>query len=157
MYSDTGIQHFLEFSIRFLSFAKTHFRKENELRADSLAFHALINLQILSRQELTMSELAKEMMITKQQLTRLVNDLENQGLVERVHNPINRRQVYIHISPKGISMLEEVKKAMAENASAAMAVFDDEERAELDACLTRLTELFSKLDGFGGSHVFPLF
>ncbi len=157
MYSDTGIQHFLEFSIRFLSFSKNHFRKENELRADSLAFHALVNLQLLSRQELTMSELAQEMMITKQQLTRLVNDLEKQGLVERVHNPVNRRQVYIHISSKGISLLEEVKKAMAEHAAAAMAVFDDGERAEIDACLTRLTELFSKLDGFGGSHVFPLF
>ena len=156
MYSDTEIRHFLEFSMRFLSFTKTHFRKENELRAGSLAFHALINLQILSRQELTMSELAQEMMITKQQLTRLVNDLENQGFVERIHNPVNRRQVYIHITPEGIAMLDEVKKAMAEHAAAAMAVFDDGEKAEIDACLTRLTELFSKLEGFGGSHVFPL-
>ena len=64
MHSNSEIQHFLEFSMRFLTFTKCHFHKEQELRTDSLAFHALISLHALSRQELTMSELASEMMIT---------------------------------------------------------------------------------------------
>ena len=61
MHSKTEIQHFLEFSMRFSAFSKYHFHRDQELQADSLAFQALVSLSALSRQELTMSELAKEM------------------------------------------------------------------------------------------------
>lgn len=153
MYSETEIQHFLEFYIRFLSFAKCHFHKEQELRADSLAFHALASLRTLSRQELTMSELAKEMMITKQQLTRLINDLESRGFVERIHNPVNRRQVYIRISADGIALLHDAQETMKEHTASMMNLFTPAEQQEIDSCLMRLTELFSRLDGFGDAAV----
>lgn len=149
MHSNSEIQHFLEFSMRFLTFTKCHFHKEQELRTDSLAFHALISLHALSRQELTMSELASEMMITKQQLTRLINDLENRGLVERIHNPLNRRQVYIRLSPDGTKLLKAAQTAMEENAASILDLFTPDEQKEIDVCLTRLTELFSRIEGFG--------
>lgn len=149
MHSKTEIQHFLEFSMRFSAFSKYHFHRDQELRADSLAFQALVSLSALSRQELTMSELAKEMMITKQQLTKLINDLERRGLVVRIHNPINRRQVYIRISPDGIFALKTVQAALEEHTAAMLDRFTPQEQREIDLCLVHLTNLFSRLDGFG--------
>ena len=96
-----------------------------------------------------MSELASEMMITKQQLTRLINDLENRELVERIHNPLNRRQVYIRLSPDGTKLLKAAQTAMEENAASILDLFTPDEQKEIDACLTRLTELFSRIEGFG--------
>ncbi len=148
MHSKTEIQHFLEFSMKFSAFSKCHFHREQELRADSLAFQALGSLFALSRQELTMSELAKEMMITKQQLTKLINDLEGRGLVERIHNPVNRRQVYIRISPDGILALKTAQAAMEEQTAAMLDNFTPQEQKEIDLCLVRLTNLFSRLEGF---------
>ena len=100
-----------------------------------------------------MSELAKEMMITKQQLTRLINDLESRGFVERIHNPFNRRQVYIRISADGIALLHDAQETMKEHTASMMNLFTPDEQQEIDSCLMRLTELFSRLDGFGDAAV----
>jgi DNA-binding MarR family transcriptional regulator len=61
-----------------------------------------------------MSFLADEMGITKQQLTKLVNDLEAMGLVKRIHDERNRRQVYVTLTDDGRNEFEEIKQAMLE-------------------------------------------
>ena len=54
------------------------------------------------RQAPTMSEMALQLGITKQQLTKLINDLEEKNLVRRQHGSRNRRHVYLMITPEGI-------------------------------------------------------
>ena len=52
------------------------------------------------------------MHIAKQQLTRLVNDLEEAGLVERRRYTSNRRVVYLALSENGREYLDTVKQSV---------------------------------------------
>lgn len=94
-------REFLEFSVNFHQIFKSRFEKTCGIKANSLAFHALMMLQSLNEQSLTMSALAEKLDITKQQLTKLINMLEEKDLVERFHDQKNRRQVYIQITGEG--------------------------------------------------------
>lgn len=51
---------------------------------------------------LTMSELAKYTMSSKQQMTKVVNRLVEQDLVERIYDPSNRRIIKINVKEKAM-------------------------------------------------------
>jgi len=68
-------------------------------------------LFFLKRQDmLTMSELGEVFDIGNSAVTRLVDRLEKNGLVERHPAPGDRRAFRIHITPKGLESLENAKK-----------------------------------------------
>lgn len=137
--------HFVKFATKFFFMAKSQYQQQNQIRANTLAFHALITLKELEeRQELTMSQLAQELAITKQQLTKLVNDLEKKGLVERIHDQENRRQVYIRITPLGCSMMDELRENMLSSTFQALKAYTPEELVLMDQCLQDLTKLMKK-------------
>ena len=76
-----------------------------ECRMNSHTFFILFTLR-RSHSSMTMTQLAEKLGISKQQLTKLVNDLEAKAYVERVHDQVNRRLVYIHITEKGQERLD---------------------------------------------------
>lgn len=142
-------KHFLDFTLVFYTMAQRHYRHSNQIKANTKAFQTLMtlmNIEETGSEPLTMSSLADELHITKQQMTKLVNDLEGQNMVERVHDSINRRQVYIHISDKGKSMMDELKALMLESTVEAMKAYTKEELDQLDHCLQTMTRLLGKLD-----------
>lgn len=59
---------------------------------------------------LSMSELASDLNMSNQQLTKIVDALVEFEMVERVCEPSNRRKFYAQITPKGKNMLSELKK-----------------------------------------------
>ena len=93
---------------------------------------------------ITMTKFADEMGITKQQLTKLVNDLEDKGYVQRVHNPENRRQVYISITDIGVEHLDTMIGELVHEVIHSMAEFDDAEKTKLKESICTLSELFRK-------------
>ena len=105
-----------------------------------------MTLNELDGHKLTMSELADQLDITKQQLTKLVNDLEEKELVQRTHDSRNRRQVYIHITDQGARMLTDLKQSMLDSTLKALSCYTEEELAKLDHCLTNLSELLEKFN-----------
>ena len=92
-------EQFLSFTIRFFNLIKASYQQHNQIKANTVAFHAMVRLNQPDTQAPTMSELAKELDIPKQQLTKLVNGLESKGLVKRQHDSVNRRQVHLYINP----------------------------------------------------------
>lgn len=139
-------REFLEFSVNFRQIFKSKFEKTCGIKANSLAFHALMMLQSLNEQSLTMSALAEKLDITKQQLTKLINMLEEKDLVERFHDQKNRRQVYIQITGEGRQVIGalcgELLQAVAENFTA----LDDGELMELKEALRTMKKLMGKLE-----------
>ena len=91
-----------------------------------------------------MSDLADKLQITKQQLSKLINDLEDKALVERIHDTANRRRVYIRISPCGLEAMERLKETMLETTIAALHIYNEEELETLNSCLEALTPLMEK-------------
>ena len=56
---------------------------------------------IYQNDSLTMSELANDLNMSNQQLTKVVDALEEFEMVERVCDPSNRRKFYAKLAPKG--------------------------------------------------------
>ncbi|NJD60948.1 MAG: MarR family transcriptional regulator [Anaerolineales bacterium] len=57
------------------------------------------------REQVTISELAERLQIRHHSAVGLVDRLEDQGLVKRVQNQEDRRQVFIRLSDKGVGVL----------------------------------------------------
>ena len=131
---------------QFFSLAKSQYHQQNVVKANTLAFNTLLTLNELNGHDLTMSELAEELDITKQQLTKLVNDLEEKELVKRIHDSKNRRQVYIRITERGAQMLADLKNRMMDGTINALSAYTEEELAELDECLVKLGTLLEKFN-----------
>lgn len=58
------------------------------------------------RERITVGELAERLQIRHHSAVGLVDRLEEQGLVERIPNEDDRRQVFITLTDKGIGVLE---------------------------------------------------
>jgi DNA-binding MarR family transcriptional regulator len=63
------------------------------------------------RDEITVGELAKQLLVAHHSAVGLVDRLCTQGLVERKPGPVDRRQVFVRLTPRGISMLEKLAHA----------------------------------------------
>lgn len=57
------------------------------------------------REQVTISELAERLQVRHHSAVGLVDRLEEQGLVQRSQNQDDRRQVLIHLTDKGMSVL----------------------------------------------------
>ena len=69
-----------------------------------------IMLVLENRGQTTMGDLSQTLEIDNAAITRLVDKLEKQHLVERTINPDDRRQILITITEKGRSQAEIVKQ-----------------------------------------------
>jgi DNA-binding MarR family transcriptional regulator len=58
------------------------------------------------REQVTIGELAERLQVRHHSAVGLVNRLEEQGLVERIHDSKDRRLVFIRLTDEGLSVLE---------------------------------------------------
>ena len=122
---------FFEVLSDFMFTLKKSADSEAEWRMNSHAFFVLFTLSHTEREPVTMTRLAEEMQISKQQLTKLVNDLEAKTYVERVHDRVNRRLVYIHITPEGRERLGAFAEQMLRPVMKTLGRYQGAEREEL--------------------------
>ena len=144
--SSAGLK-FMDFAIRFFNMAKCQYQQQNQVKANKAGFQVLFILSMPEYTQPTMSFLADEMGITKQQLTKLVNDLEAMGLVKRIHDERNPRQVYVTLTDDGRNEFEEIKQAMLECTVAGLKDFSEDELEQLGDCLERQIPLLEKFRG----------
>ena len=144
--SSAGLK-FMDFAIRFFNMAKCQYQQQNQVKANKAGFQVLFILSMPEYPQPTMSFLAEEMGITKQQLTKLVNDLEAMGLGKRIHDERNLRQVYVTLTDDGRNEFEEIKQAMLECTVAGLKDFSEDELEQLGDCLERLIPLLEKFRG----------
>lgn len=67
-------------------------------------------LQVVS--EISMSELADRLVMSKPQLTANVDVLVRLGLVERISDPNDRRKIIIRMAEKGVQYIDKTKQSM---------------------------------------------
>ena len=138
--------HFLEFVVAFLTLTKCHYQQATDIKVNSLPFFTLIALDSWADEDYTMSDLADKLQITRQQFSRLINALEEKGLVERIHDTANRRRVYIRICEPGRVIMNDLKQAMLTATLDGLRSYSKDELADMDRCLCRLTELMEKFN-----------
>ena len=99
----------------------------------------------LSQTSLTMSELAKTLMMTKPQLTHVVDTLVSSGIVERRPDENDRRVINLALTAKGRVLLDEGKQKIKENIKIKLAALTPEELSEMSAALETLRSIGGKL------------
>ena len=72
-----------------------------DIKLSSHAFHVLYILSENPEHKVPMAELVKRIRRAKQQLSKLVSTLEDDGLVTRIRIRENRRMVYVALTEEG--------------------------------------------------------
>lgn len=67
---------------------------------------------IKEKDNVNMSYLAKELLISKQQCTVLINTLFDKGYINRFTNPINRREVLLDLTDKALNLINDFDNYM---------------------------------------------
>ena len=113
-------------------------------------------LDLLTRRERPMKELAARLRVEPSTATRAVQRLEHDGLAERFTSPQDGRVVLVRITDEGRRRHD----AVAERRSIAMmhilSEFDPDERAQLadlmDRLIASIDDVVERLDGADGSE-----
>lgn len=95
---------------------------------------------------LSMSEMAQEMKISKQQLTPLVYKLINHGFLIRKADENDRRVVRIEVTESGRSMYEELLPAIKIALMEKLKKLPGEELGELEQMLKRIQEILKNVE-----------
>ena len=112
---------------------------------DNLTRLHLAIMGALSETGMTMSELAKISMMTKPQMTHLVDQLVRLGIVERRPDANDRRVINLALTDKGHVLLEDMKRKVTENIRNRLASLTVEELTQMSAALDTLRRIGSKL------------
>lgn len=77
----------------------------DEVQVPLAWYDVLVHLQEAEGQRLRMQELADAVLLSKSGLTRLVDRMESEGLVQRAACPDDRRGTFAELTPKGFELL----------------------------------------------------
>jgi DNA-binding MarR family transcriptional regulator len=114
------------------------------LHGNKLHFHVLYVLCNHPPPGPSMSQLAEDLLVSPQQLSRLISGMEEAGLVEREHDPANRRRVYVRALPAGLADMENALADMMAWIARELAPFSAEDMQRLHECFTFIGRLLEK-------------
>jgi len=100
---------------------------------------------ILSVSSRPISEIAKMMVVSKSQMTHLVDKLVELDLVERHPDKVDRRIIHLALTYKGRIMLEDLKLKVQGNIKSRLAVLTPEETTAMSEALETLMNIGAKL------------
>lgn len=107
---------------------------------------AIIMIALKYRGSVTMTEVAQYMSSSKEQATRAVATLCDQGLVERFEQQENRTRVFIRFSEVGQKFMEEFESQLREEISKKLeSKLSEEEIAALRCSLQTSIDLLNKV------------
>jgi DNA-binding MarR family transcriptional regulator len=89
--------------------------------------------------DLTMSEIAQRLGVTVSTASGAVDLLVGHGLISRVDNPANRRQVHVSVTHHGRETLEQLRELSVRQQRALFDVLDDDDLAVIERAIRILT------------------
>ncbi|WP_281037987.1 MULTISPECIES: MarR family winged helix-turn-helix transcriptional regulator [unclassified Rhizobium] len=111
----------------------------------SSAFDVLATLRRAgSPYRLSPGDLLAMTMVSSGTMTNRIDQLEKAGLVERIHNPQDRRSVLISLTERGFAIVEDAVSAHVENQQRLVAPLSEEERTTLNRLLKRFLRDFEE-------------
>jgi DNA-binding MarR family transcriptional regulator len=95
---------------------------------------------------LPVSEIGKKLMISRPNMTPLIDKLIKEGLVRRLPSETDRRVINIDLTDYGRKFLEEQQKIMASFLKERFSSLPDEDLIQLAASLENIKKVFLKLN-----------
>ncbi len=141
--NDIGITALLEifFSCQKVLLHSLDFR---EIKFSRHQFYTLLALG--GRESMTMGRVAESLAASREQATRVVASLVEEGYVERFYDETNRKRVYVRLTPKGRSFIEKEKDYVKRQLESRLAHLSEAELDEFLTCLSRLKVILKKVE-----------
>jgi DNA-binding MarR family transcriptional regulator len=135
---------FIDFIFEFYSLIRRHIVEINPYRIHSHGFTMLYSLRNSTGKSITMSDLSDKLGVTKQQLTKLVNDFEENGYVRRVRSEENRRVIFVEITDAGNGCLDEMISEILEEIKTTLKSFSESDMDKIIESTRTLSEIFRR-------------
>ena len=94
---------------------------------------------------MSLGELAAALHLPKQQMSRMVENLVEEGTLFREEDPRDRRRLLVGLSPQACETMQEGCMIFDHWAEGLFATLDEADRTEFDNALTTLNRIFGKL------------
>ncbi len=127
-----------ELLFRFYSAGQRQPRVSAGPKVHTHAFHVLYLLAHAHEKRLSLSFLLTELQVTKQQLSKLLNELEDLGFAERVRTGRDRRNVLLQLTEAGERYFVEREQAVADRIAAFLDKYPPEKTDILHELLIQL-------------------
>ncbi|WP_259556569.1 MarR family winged helix-turn-helix transcriptional regulator [Clostridium botulinum] len=95
---------------------------------------------------INMTNLAKELMITKQQTTGIVNNLVNKGYINRAVNPVNRKEILLSITESGNDTINTIKNHITDKLYKYFDVLEYEDKRNIIESSKTIKETIRKIE-----------
>ena len=117
---------------------------ENNIRSQlsPMQFYVLLSLMHTSR---SMSALAEECGIAKQQMTHLVDQLADRGLLSRFPSQDDRRKIFVTLTPQANQMLCDFFALATANLAEKLSVLSKSDMERLSTAFQTIHEILPKL------------
>lgn len=102
-------------------------------------------MHILIKKNFTMTELSNEMLMSKQQMTPIIDKLVLEGFVQREYDNIDRRIIRISLTPSGLDMLEKIKEKALTILENKLKYLDQNDLLCLNNALSDLGKIINKI------------
>ena len=100
---------------------------------------------LMDTQGLTITDINRQLNISKQQMTNIIDKLVSAGYVSKEPDPVDRRRLVITISRQGKKLLEEHMEQFRQRFESHAQNLTRDERQELATILRRYYELINKM------------
>ena len=106
--------------------------------------HIKVLFYLIHHGPISISKMAKELCISKPNMTPVIDKLVEDGLVTRDYNPTDRRVILIQATPKAIEVLKEGKEYIKEVIKEKLSPLSDEDISNLSSSLDSLLAVIKK-------------
>ena len=103
-------------------------------------FFVILLLSIHEADGMALIELGKNMMVSRANMTTLIDRMIKENLVEKRKNADDKRSIKAHLTPKGRQLFDEIKDLHMEFSQRMTKALTEEERATLNSILKKLQE-----------------
>ena len=110
----------------------------------SLSDYAVLEV-LLHKGALPVNTIGEKVLLTSGSITTAVQRLEKKGLVTRERSEGDARVVLVHLTDKGLSMIQEAFAAHAENLDDLFIEFSEDERIQFAGLVRKLGQRGQKL------------
>jgi DNA-binding MarR family transcriptional regulator len=95
---------------------------------------------------LAVSEIGRRMIVSKPQMTAMLDKLAELGLISRMPDTEDRRVIHIALSAKGIKALNKASQSMRDNIKKKLSGLSPEDREALAAALSRIKTIGARIE-----------
>lgn len=91
-----------------------------------------------SKNGMPLSQIGKKLLVSRANITGLIDRMEKEGLVEKKGNPADKRSIKAHLTAKGKRLFEEVKKPHMEFSEKMTQCLSETEKSQLNFLLEKI-------------------